>query len=157
MPRLFRSSFDGSPAPTDPVLGTIIWEAPTIHDPVESIDSINMTIGGHKYSETEIGSLVRGDGYMMIGGISEGVDMMLGSTDDFWISWNPIQLTPGDFSYTSSLQPGMWYAAGYPPGHFPTFSITEVPEPGASVIICVGLVIGGALGLRKRIHPTPFT
>jgi hypothetical protein len=47
-------SLNGNPPPTDPVTGTIMWESAGIHDPILSIDSINMTIGGHPYSIGEI-------------------------------------------------------------------------------------------------------
>jgi hypothetical protein len=77
--------------------------------------------------------------------------MMLGSTDDFWISWDPNALTPSDFAYTSSNRAGAWFADGFPPGSFPTFSITEVPEPSSIVLICFASLSAGAVRLRRRI------
>jgi hypothetical protein len=143
-------SFNGSPPPTDPVLGTIIWDAPDIHSTVHSIDSINMTLGGHPYSPGEIGYLSQA-GFNMIGGISEGVDMMLDSTDDFWISWDPNTLTPTDFAYTSALRSGMWHANGFPPGSFPVFSITQVPEPSPAALIGLAFLSSSALVLRRQL------
>jgi hypothetical protein len=144
-------SFNGNLPPTDPVFGTIIWEAPGIHDPIQSIDSINMTLAGHSYSVGEIG-YVREGGLNMIGGISEGVDMMLDSTDDFWISWDPNTLTPSDFAYTSAERSGLWYANGFPPGSFPTFSITQVPEPSSTALVGLAFLSRTALVLRKRLR-----
>ncbi len=143
-------SFTGNLPPTDPVFGTIVWEAPGIHDPVQSIDSIDMSLAGHTYSVSEIGYL-NNFGTSMIGGLSEGVDMMLGSTHDFWISWNPNTLAPSDFAYTAARNPGMWSAQGFPPGSFPIFSITEVPEPSSILLIGLALLSIGALHRRRQI------
>jgi hypothetical protein len=148
----FRS-FNGSPPPTDPVFGTIIWEAADIHSTVQSIDSINMALGGHKYSLGEIGFLSQA-GFNVIGGTREGIDMMLDSTDDFSISWDPNSLMASDFAYTSSQLSGMWYTPGLPPGSFPIFSITQIPEPSCVALLCLVPV---ALGLRKcLLRRTPF-
>jgi hypothetical protein len=46
---------NGNPPPTDPVTGTIVWEATGIHDPIQSFDSISLTLDGHSYSTAEIG------------------------------------------------------------------------------------------------------
>src|SRR5580765_8673323 len=46
---------NGNPPPTDPVTGTILWEAAGVHDPILSFDSIDLTLDGHRYSIGEIG------------------------------------------------------------------------------------------------------
>ncbi len=51
----FRVAINDPLAPTDPVTGTIIYTAPSFLDPIQSFESINMTIAGHSYSVEEIG------------------------------------------------------------------------------------------------------
>jgi hypothetical protein len=143
-------SLNGSPPPTDPVTGTIMWESTGIHDPIFSIDSINMTIGGHPYSIGEITYVPPGsyDYEALIGGSASGPRTMNDRTDDFWIRWDQANtLLPYDFAYTSSATSGMWYTSDWggsnPSG---SFSIIEVPESSAASIF--GLFVFLAAMLR---------
>jgi hypothetical protein len=128
-------SQNGNPPPTDPVTGTIMWESTGIHEPIVSIDSIDMTIAGHSYSIGEITYLSSAnDWWVLVGGSPSG-DNMQDQTDDFWIRWNRYALLPYDFAYTSSAISGAWGTldwGGLNPSGF--FSIIEVPEPSMSAI-----------------------
>jgi hypothetical protein len=105
----FEGVFGSSPTPTDPVTGSIIWEAGGIRDPIQSFDSIRLTLDGYTYKSDEIG-YSREDfpysGIELIGGTITGVGGMYKFTDDFWIRWDRNSLTPFDFSYTSSQRYG---------------------------------------------------
>jgi hypothetical protein len=138
----------GNPAPTDPVTGSIVWEAAGIHSPIQSFDSINLTLDGHTYSINELGYLPDLSGpppHDLIGGNLNGTGIIYNQTDDFWIGWDRNSLQPVDFMYASSQRPGFWYASIYEPVSFTSFSITQVPEP--STILLVSLILSG---LRKR-------
>jgi hypothetical protein len=131
-------SLNDNPPPTDPVTGTIMWEAAEIHAPILSIDSIDMTIAGHPYSIGEITYVPPGypEYDALIGGSLSGPFTMSDRTDDFWIRWETGSLLPYDFAYTSSATSGVWHTLDWgglnPSG---SFSIIEVPEPSTTAII----------------------
>lgn len=129
------SSLNGNPPPTDPIIGTIMWEATGIRDPNLSIQSINMTIDGHSYSVGELA--YEPDSYYdnaIIGGGPAARNMPFGA-DDFWIRWDHADtLLPYDFAYVSSKTPGMWYTSWFGPNSPDSFSIIEVPEPSAAAL-----------------------
>src|SRR5262249_42644801 len=45
---------NGNPAPTDPVIGSIAWQAASINGPVRGFDSISLILDGHTYSPNEL-------------------------------------------------------------------------------------------------------
>jgi hypothetical protein len=147
----FQGVFGSEPVPTDPVTGTIVWEAGGIREPIQSFDSIHLILDGHTYDVSEIG-YVREDfpyaGIELIGGTLNG-DGIAESTDDFWVRWDRNSLTPFDFSYSSSQTHGIWTSSMFDPGTFTAFSIVEVPEPGTGVL-AVSIVI--VVGLRRAIR-----
>ena len=142
---------NGNPPPTDPVTGTIVWEAAGIHDPIQSFDSIKLTLDGHIYSVDEIG--VPPSGYPMtdglIGGTLNQVYQVLDHTDDFSIEWNQNSLTPFDFTYSSSQRSGIWFVSINSPVNFTAFSIREVPEPSAIALFSLGLLGTGTWWFRR--------
>ena len=79
-------SGSGVAVPTDPVTGTIIYEAAGIHDPIQSFDSISMTIDGHSYTAGDLG-FYRFDtpNWDMIGGLTGDIGTLYNQTDDFVI------------------------------------------------------------------------
>jgi hypothetical protein len=142
---------NGNPPPTDPVTVTIVWEAAGIHDPIQSFDSINMTLDSHTYSVDEIG--IPPPGYPMtdglIGGTLNQVYQVVDHTDDFWVEWNQNSLTPFDFAYSSSQRSGIWFVSINNPVNFTAFSITEVPEPSAIALFSLGLLGTGTWWFRR--------
>jgi hypothetical protein len=147
---------NGNPPPTDPVTGTIVWEAAGIRDPIQSFDSISMTLDGHSYSVDEIG--VPPPGYPITGGLIGGttnqVYRVANYTDDFWIRWNTNSLTPFDFTYASSRRSGIWYVSINSAVNFTEFSITEVPEPSPDLLFGLGFL--GTVAWRSRLRE-PWT
>lgn len=148
----FQAVFGSEPVPTDPVTGSIVWEAAGIREPIQSFDSIHLILDGHTYDVSEIG-YEREDfpyvGIELIGGTITGVDGIAKFTDDFWLRWDRNSLTAFDFEYSSSKRYGFWYSFIYDSGTFTTFSIVEVPEPGTGVLaVCVLVVVG----VRRALH-----
>lgn len=141
---------NGNPPPVDPVTGTIVWEATGIHDPVQSFDSIDLTLDGHSYSIEEIGFLPwpYPPGDVVIGGTISGVQALVNLTDDFSIEWNQSSLIPDGFIYSSSRLSGIWTVGD--PTSFTAFSITEVPEPSTISLFSFVLFGAGAWRLRQR-------
>ena len=143
---------NGNLPPMDPVTGVIVWEAAGIHDPIQSFDSIDLTLDGHTYSADEIGIPPAGypitDG--VIGGTLNQVYQVVDQTDDFWIEWDQSSLTSFDFTYSSSQRSGIWFVSINSPVNFTAFSIVEVPEPFAVLLFSLGLMGVGARRLRRR-------
>jgi hypothetical protein len=138
---------NGNPPPTDPVTGTIVWEATGIHDTIQSFDSINLTLDAHNYSIWEIGLLDFGSFAVEIGGTTNGAGGVVNSTDDFFIQWDKIVLRPYFFTYTSERLSGIWQATTE---NFSAFSITQVPEPSTVSLVALALLGTGAWRLRQR-------
>src|SRR5689334_17717756 len=59
-------------APGLPISATIVYHAPSLLDPVQSFESINMTIAGHSYSVDEIGYRYLADNMFEIYGLTNG-------------------------------------------------------------------------------------
>ncbi len=104
-----------TPAPTDPVTGTIVYDAADIHSPINSLISINMTIDGHAYS---LGELAFSPG-PAIGGSINGVISLVGNTNDFYIMWDSTTLQPTAFTYSDQSVAGIWQSTT-----FSEFSVT---------------------------------
>jgi hypothetical protein len=148
----FTVSGFGAGAPTDPVTGTIVYESTGIHDPIQSFDSINMTIGGHDYSTGEIGYYrFATPNWDQIGGLTGGVGTLYNETDDFEIRWYRDLLTPFDFIYTSSQVNGILDSAVYNPVSFLSFNINQTPEPAVSVLLLSGAVLVVVFTTKQRL------
>lgn len=141
-------------APTNPVTGSISWEAASVNGPIQSFTSINLNLDGHAYSIGEIGYYsFPSDPYTswdVIGGTLNDVGGIGNQTDDFWIRWDRDQLTWYDFSYSSSQKSGIWYSG---PGNTPTFTpfsiaASPVPLPAAAWLLGSGLL--GLIGVARK-------
>jgi hypothetical protein len=145
---IFQNDGPGGAVPTDPVTGTITYEAAGINDPIQSFDSINMTINGHSYTTPEIGfyQYDTPDDWYMISGLTGGIGALYSGTDDFLIRWYSDSLTPLDFIYTSDGVDGAFISAVYfNPASFTSFTIDAVPDETKTILLLGISMIGLAI------------
>ena len=135
----YRMSFEvtgfgpsnGNSPPNDPVTGSIVWEADGINSPVQTFDSINLSLDGHSYSIGELSYYRESSApYNFIGTARDGANIVSSGHDEFSLGWNYDSLQPFDFEYASSQRSGIWdtYVV-YNPESFISFTIASIPEP----------------------------
>jgi len=135
----------GMGAPTNPVVGSIDYNAASIFSDINSLTSINLTIAGHIYTVGELGFISSFAGnQQLIGGSISGVTGLAPGTNDFLIVWNENTLMPITFAYTAASTPGF-----FPSFTFTQFSVAAVPEPGSLALLVSGVVILGIVLRRK--------
>lgn len=140
----YGSNPPGPNPPTDPVSGTIVYDAASTTANINSLISINMTISGHTYGVGEVGFLSYGS-YQLIGGLVNGVGSEYENTNDFDLLWDQSSLVPTLFEYATS--PGL-----YSTRDFTKFTVTSapVPIPGALVLFGSGLIGLVGIGRMRR-------
>lgn len=130
------------PAPTDPVSGTIIYEAASPKADIEALISINMMINEHSYSLSEVGfrSLPK---YYEIYGLVNRTGIITfpipgWTKNDFDLGWMKDSLTPTGFTYSSALIDGCaWNTQAF--SSFTVTDISAVPETTTMVFLVAGL------------------
>lgn len=133
-------------APTDPVSGTIVYEAAGLTATIDSLISVDLTIAGHVYSLGEllfVSPLL--DDVDYVGGTTNG-QALSSFTTDFFILWNRV----------TGIGDRFWYSCAacdrlYTTSDFATFTRTAapVPEPGALALLGIGLAAMGLVNRRR--------
>lgn len=165
-----------TPAAQAAVTGTIYWEGKNdlmLFGEVDHFHGINLNIGGHAYSLSEIGTNVIQNGVnrdIYIGGLLNGADSISKGADDFWIKWTTNQMdeyvfNSFGFQYSINNKNHAWassknyyalYNLAYYPEPFaplfedaPEYKLAKsyVPEPSAFWLLLIGFA-----GLLVRFY-----
>lgn len=140
----FVPNTGSTPAPVDPVSGTIVWDAASVNSPINSLTSISLVIDGHTYSLGEIG-FENFTNDVFIGGLLNGIRALAPGTDDFFFFWHFATPTPFEFLYASSVHTQtVWIS-----NTFPQVTVTTTPEPTTLALLTLGL-LGLAAARRSK-------
>lgn len=141
-------------APTDPVTGTISWNATSDTSDILSLISADLTIDGHAYSASEMSFTNFGTatgcglGRRCIGGSIFGAETLNLGSNDFVIVWLPSIKTFSHLTYTSeNYSFNGWISPAF---ITPTeFAFTTVPVPAAVWLFGSALCLLGWMRERK--------
>ena len=147
----FQASGFPAGAPTDPVVGSLVYDAASTTSNINSLTSVNLTIAGHTFTVGELGFTSPFGSQQLIGGLLNGVNGIGSGTDDFLMQWNETTLIPVNFIYST---PASIVAST----NFTQFSVTAtvptVPEPGSLALLLAGATcLGIARRWRSRLGP----
>jgi PEP-CTERM motif len=106
------------------------------------LTSIDLTIAGHTYSLAEVGFA----GATIIGSTLDGVGVVIGDENTFFLDWTASSITPVEFAY--GCEAGC--SRGFTTSIFTQFNVTAaapVPEPSTFTLLLVGI-----LGFCVSLH-----
>jgi hypothetical protein len=138
----------GNVAPTEPVSGTIVWDAASVNGTINSLTSIDLTLNGHNYTLAEVDYISPYSGGVVdvIGGVVNGVEVLNPGENDIWIVWNRSSLAPLRFTYAADGLEGKWDSQ-----NFTSFDISAAPVPEPATILLLSTGLAGIVGFgRKR-------
>ena len=134
----FTASGFGPGAPTDPVSGTIVYDAASVTGNINSLTSVSLSIGGHAYTLAEVGFLSPFGTLQVIGGTINGALTVAPGTNDFRLTWTMSTLLHPSLTYSTASVPSDLFTSPT----FGAFSVTagsSVPEPATLALLAVGL------------------
>lgn len=134
----FTATGFAATAPESSVSGTLVFEGAGVNSTIDSLTSLNLTIGGHNYALGEVGFVSPfGTNLNLVGGTLSGVNGILHGSTDFWLIWNMPTLTGSSFAYSvPGGNSNFWSTT-----NFSNFSITtSVDEPSYLAMLGLGLL-----------------
>jgi len=137
----FEPVFDNSP-PSDPISGSLVFQAQSLTGPITGVDSINLTIAGHTYTVGEIGFDGSG-GANLVGGLPSGANGV-GSAgpDDFALVWQQADSAFSFFSFhVASSEENLFQTRTGSVSI--TASPTAISSPPPLALLTVGLLAWG--------------
>ncbi|MCW5626825.1 MAG: PEP-CTERM sorting domain-containing protein [Burkholderiales bacterium] len=122
--------------------GTLVYEAISITDPIQSILSFDFALPGLTFDENDIGFFDVGLGSTFIGATVNDVSFVLADTPDFFFV---LHRGPGPNALTSSVYsyPGLGRVVGFS-GTSTSRVLNAVPEPSALALL-------GAIALASAV------
>lgn len=126
------------------ISGQFKYTSAAVDAPIESLVSVDLSIGGHQYTTNELSFDNSRTGYLAIGAATDVFAMTPGS-NDFWFIFGP----DIDFSFTSTLDQEITSADEVISNA--VFAENNVPEPTTWSLMALGLL---ALGASRKKLPT---
>lgn len=138
------------PVPYDVVSGSIFYDGSTSSS-LNSLTSIDLTIGSYTYDISDINFMSSPDGVLTTIGKDYPAGFSWGN-DDFFLTLRWTDLGRSYFAYsTSDVTNGGWEDRSYSSGSITLSSDVQAPVPEPSTVLLLGSGLAGiALYTRKR-------
>lgn len=137
--------FSGTTAPQATVSGSFTISAPTLYAASTTIQSVDLTIAGHRYTLSEVGVGNYSDGYVF-GAVVNGIGVTRTNDNDFYLI---LSSTFNVFAYSVTGIADTWTTRSIT-GTFTPQAVGGVPEPATWTILMVGVAGLAASRLRRR-------
>jgi len=116
--------------------GSLTWDTANKADPIGSILGIDLAIGGHQYTLSEVGIANQGSTQTAIGAIVRGANAVVGdgAVNDFLLVFD--RVTPGINAFAYSIQgktSAIWWTPAFTSAEY--IDVNSVPEPASLALV----------------------